>query len=73
MEINGSVYNSGNISQRDVDVEGQTSVLSSNLFLDHVGEVTLTLNSDELSWKSVYSLDNVSSFFFLSCILILSP
>ncbi|PPS07477.1 hypothetical protein GOBAR_AA13177 [Gossypium barbadense] len=38
MEINGSVYNSGNISQRNVDAEGQTSVLSSNLFLDHVGE-----------------------------------
>lgn len=61
MEINGSVYNSGNISQRNVDAEGQTSVLSSNLFLDHVGEVTLTLNSDGLSWKSLYSLDNDGS------------
>ncbi|MBA0718473.1 hypothetical protein Golax_006220 [Gossypium laxum] len=61
MEINGSVYNSGNISQRNVDAEDQTSVLSSNLFLDHVGEVTLTLNSDGLSWKSLYSLDNDGS------------
>ncbi|KAE8703474.1 Ceramide kinase [Hibiscus syriacus] len=57
MEINGGRCNSGNKSQ----VEGEISVLSSNLFLDHVGEVTLTFDSDGLSWKSLDSLDNDGS------------
>lgn len=35
------------------------SVLNSNLFLEHVGEVSLTLNSDGLSWKLLESLQNV--------------
>ncbi|KAI3458341.1 hypothetical protein Pfo_015004 [Paulownia fortunei] len=34
------------------------SVLSSTLFLDHVGEVVLTHTSDGLSWKLVESLHN---------------
>ncbi|KAI4323726.1 hypothetical protein L6164_023309 [Bauhinia variegata] len=37
------------------------SVLNSNMFLDHVGEVTLTFNSDRLSWKLIESLDNDNS------------
>ncbi|KAE8657186.1 Ceramide kinase [Hibiscus syriacus] len=57
MEINGGLCNSGNKSQ----VEGEISFLSSNLFLVHVGEVTLTFDSDGLSWKSLDSLDNDGS------------
>ncbi|KAK8657877.1 hypothetical protein V6N13_036096 [Hibiscus sabdariffa] len=57
MEINGGRCNSGDKSQ----VEGEISVLSSDLFLDHVGEVTLTFNSDGLSWKSHDSFDNDGS------------
>ncbi|KAG8381560.1 hypothetical protein BUALT_Bualt06G0134300 [Buddleja alternifolia] len=36
----------------------QGSVLSSSFFLDHVGEVVLTHDSDGLSWKLVESLHN---------------
>ncbi|GMJ05940.1 ACCELERATED CELL DEATH 5 [Hibiscus trionum] len=61
MEIDGGHCNSGNNSNRSAEVEGEISVLSSNLFLDHVGEVTLTLNSDGLSWKSLDSFDNDGS------------
>ncbi|GMJ00171.1 ACCELERATED CELL DEATH 5 [Hibiscus trionum] len=57
MEINGGRCNSGDKSQ----VEGEISVLSSDLFLDHVGGVTLTFNSDGLSWKSLDSFDNDGS------------
>ena len=41
------------------DPDGKASILSSTLFLDEVGEVVLTFNSDGLSWKSVEPLDNV--------------
>ncbi|XVF08508.1 hypothetical protein REPUB_Repub07fG0009200 [Reevesia pubescens] len=61
MEINGGDCNSGNKSQRHGQVEGEASVLSSSLLLDHVGEVTLTLNSDGLSWKSLDSFDTGAS------------
>ncbi|GLT83963.1 hypothetical protein SLE2022_022240 [Rubroshorea leprosula] len=37
------------------------SNLSSNLSLDNVGEVTLTLNSDGLSWKLLDPMENVGS------------
>ncbi|KAL0298344.1 UNVERIFIED_CONTAM: Ceramide kinase [Sesamum radiatum] len=37
------------------------SVSSSNFFLDHVGEVVLTHNSDGLSWKLVGSLHTYTS------------
>lgn len=40
-------------------LEDEGSVLNSNLFLEHVGEVSLTLNSDGLSWKLLESLHNV--------------
>lgn len=39
-------------------LEDEGSVLNSNLFLEHVGEVSLTLNSDGLSWKLLESLHN---------------
>ncbi|KAK7271560.1 hypothetical protein RJT34_27566 [Clitoria ternatea] len=38
--------------------DGEALILSSTLFLDHVGEVVLTFHSDCLSWKSLNSLDN---------------
>ncbi|PQQ00104.1 ceramide kinase [Prunus yedoensis var. nudiflora] len=41
--------------------DGQASSLSCTLFLDHVGEVALTFNSDGLSWKLVEPLDNDDS------------
>ncbi|RZC74448.1 hypothetical protein C5167_049928 [Papaver somniferum] len=61
MEINGDGY--GEISAFDpemkMDVNGGDELgLSPNLFLDNVGEVILTINSDELSWKSPASTDN---------------
>ena len=44
----------------EVDVEGQG--LSLNFFLDHVGEVVLTLKSDGLSWELIESTSIVSIF-----------
>lgn len=44
---------------------GEAPLLSSNLFMDQVGEVVLTLNSDGLSWNSLDSPENVI-FFSLS-------
>lgn len=72
MEINGGDCNSGDISQRNVQVEGEAPVLSSSVYLDHVGDVTLTLNSDGLSWKSLDSFDSVS-FLYLVCLRIEVP
>ncbi|XP_022737150.1 ceramide kinase-like [Durio zibethinus] len=60
MEINGGACNSED-KRRNAQVEGEASVLSSNVLLDHVGEVTLTLHSDGLSWKSLDSFDNGAS------------
>ncbi|VFQ72768.1 unnamed protein product [Cuscuta campestris] len=40
------------------DVDSQGSVLSSNLFLDGVGEVVVALDSDGLSWGSPESMSN---------------
>lgn len=45
----------GNNSPPDVQFE---SILTCNFFLDHLGEVTLTLNSHALSWKFLDSLNN---------------
>ncbi|KAK9095220.1 hypothetical protein Scep_026689 [Stephania cephalantha] len=39
-------------------MDGEASAMSSNLFLDHVGKVVLSINSDGLSWKSVDSINN---------------
>ncbi|KAK9913987.1 hypothetical protein M0R45_037786 [Rubus argutus] len=41
--------------------DGRTSVLSCTLSLDHVGEVSLTFNSDGLSWTLLEPLDNDDS------------
>ncbi|GMH08767.1 hypothetical protein Nepgr_010607 [Nepenthes gracilis] len=38
---------------RDRQFDGESSILSSALFLDHVGEVVLSVNSTGLSWKPV--------------------
>ncbi|KAL5812591.1 hypothetical protein ACOSQ3_027541 [Xanthoceras sorbifolium] len=46
-------------SNDDGDIEA--SVLSSNLFLDYVGEVVLTHNSDGLSWKLLETFKNEGS------------
>ncbi|XWS60125.1 hypothetical protein CRYUN_Cryun07bG0007500 [Craigia yunnanensis] len=61
MEINGGGCNSEDKSHRYAQVEGEASVVSSNVLLDHVGEVNLTFNSDGLSWKSLDSFDNGGS------------
>ncbi|XVF11240.1 hypothetical protein REPUB_Repub08aG0009400 [Reevesia pubescens] len=45
----------------EAQVKGEASVLSSNVLLDRVGEVTLTLNSDGLSLKSLDSSNNGGS------------
>ncbi|KAM6598396.1 hypothetical protein CsatA_018005 [Cannabis sativa] len=49
-----------NISQQPHEHDafvGETSSLSSTVLLDHVGEVSLTFNSDGLSWKLLGSSD----------------
>ncbi|XVE56428.1 hypothetical protein DITRI_Ditri04bG0008200 [Diplodiscus trichospermus] len=61
MEINEGDCNSQDKSLRNGQVEGEASVLSSNLFLNHVGEVTVTLYSDGLSWKLLDSLEDDGS------------
>ncbi|XP_010532231.1 PREDICTED: ceramide kinase isoform X2 [Tarenaya hassleriana] len=43
------------------DRDGGSSVMSGNFFLDYVGEVILTQNSNGLSWKSLDSSDNEGS------------
>ncbi|KAI3921590.1 hypothetical protein MKW92_027050 [Papaver armeniacum] len=61
MEINGNGYEeiSAFDPEMKMDVIGGDELgLSPNLFLDNVGEVILTINSDELSWKSLASTDN---------------
>ncbi|OMO98210.1 hypothetical protein COLO4_14061 [Corchorus olitorius] len=51
METNEGYCKSEDKSQREPRVEGEASVLSSNVFLDHAGEGTLTLHPDGLYWK----------------------
>ncbi|XP_062163725.1 ceramide kinase isoform X2 [Alnus glutinosa] len=53
MERNGDDGIVGENSQPRAECDGQSSALSSILFLDHVGQVILTFNSDGLSWKLV--------------------
>lgn len=58
----------GDFITRDDDSQANTqfigaeepSILTSSFFLDHVGEVSLTLKPDGLSWKLMDSLCNVS-------------
>uniref|UniRef100_A0A5B7ADM8 Putative ceramide kinase n=1 Tax=Davidia involucrata TaxID=16924 RepID=A0A5B7ADM8_DAVIN len=62
-ETNGDCF-LGDKPDPNVQFDGGEPVLSSNLFLDHVGEVVVTLNSDGLSWKlveSIYSEQDGSS------------
>lgn len=60
MESNGDVCSSPNLSHPEMErLTGQASALSSNVFLDRVGEVCLSLNSDGLSWTLHDSLENV--------------
>ncbi|CAH9060182.1 unnamed protein product [Cuscuta epithymum] len=48
----------GGASHPIADIDSESSILSSNLFLDGVGEVVVTLNSDGLSWRSAESMSN---------------
>ncbi|XP_031281217.1 ceramide kinase-like [Pistacia vera] len=60
MEINGD----NNIVENELAVEEgdcEAPILNSSVFLDHVGEVLLTHNSDGLSWKPLTSFDNDGS------------
>ncbi|MFS7996283.1 putative ceramide kinase [Helianthus anomalus] len=41
--------------------EEKPSILTSNFFMDQVGEIVLTLKSDMLSWESLDSLSNEDS------------
>ncbi|KAG5558310.1 hypothetical protein RHGRI_008291 [Rhododendron griersonianum] len=56
MEKNGDFSGGDNKSLPDVQINGENPVLTSNLFLDLVGEVVLTINSDGLSWNLVESI-----------------
>lgn len=68
MEREGNDCVVGNISLTASPFDGEASILSSTLSLDHVGEVILTFNSDRLSWKLVESLDNdVSTCLGIKC------
>ena len=80
MEREGNDCVVGDTSLTASPFDGEASILSSTLLLDHVGEVTLTFHSDRLSWKLVEPLDNVSPIGLhlkglctcLACLLILS-
>lgn len=70
MERNGDDGIVGENSQPRAECDGQASAMSSTLFLDHVGQVILTFNSDGLSWKLVKSFNSVSSFTFFSDVIL---
>ncbi|KAH6818134.1 Diacylglycerol kinase family protein [Perilla frutescens var. frutescens] len=58
MEINGSGFMGGNSPQNPDFSDGdRPSVSSCEFLLGRIGEVVLTLTSDELSWKLVDSLN----------------
>ncbi|GAV75704.1 DAGK_cat domain-containing protein [Cephalotus follicularis] len=61
MEINGDDCIIQDASLPNATFDGESSVLRSSLFLDHVGEVSMVLNSDGLSWKLIESSDNDGS------------
>ncbi|KAG2692213.1 hypothetical protein I3760_08G041900 [Carya illinoinensis] len=52
------------VADAEVDGKAQSSALSSTLFLDRVGQVILTFNSDGLSWSMVQSFNNDESSCF---------
>lgn len=58
MDRNSDDDDDGNALQ-NASFNGEAPLLSSNLFMDQVGEVVLTLNSDGLSWNSLDSPENV--------------
>lgn len=60
----------GDDSQADVLLQGEAPAACSNLFLDLVGEVALSLDSEGLSWKSVGSRNDVCFSAWLSLTLI---
>lgn len=60
MEGDGNGSALGDESPQNLQSDGEASFLSGNLFLDHVGEVTLTQNPDGLSWKLLESSENES-------------
>lgn len=47
-----------NVGVQDVEAP---SILRSTLFLDHVGDVVLTLDSEGLSWDLLDSFETVST------------
>ncbi|KAL9409400.1 hypothetical protein AB3S75_047733 [Citrus x aurantiifolia] len=57
MDRNSDDDDDGNALQ-NAPFNGEAPLLSSNLFMDQVGEVVLTLNSDGLSWNSLDSPEN---------------
>lgn len=73
MERNGDCL-LGDNSHPKAAFDRGNSVLSSNIFLDKVGEVVLTHNSDGLSWKLIDASPGVrfleiTSEFFCSILL----
>ncbi|KAK7401435.1 hypothetical protein VNO78_12918 [Psophocarpus tetragonolobus] len=58
MEREGNDCFVGNTSLTASPFDGEASILSSTLLLDHVGEVTLTFRSHGLSWNLNEPLDN---------------
>lgn len=61
MDRNSDDDDDGNALQ-NAPFNGEAPLLSSNLFMDQVGQVVLTLNSDGLSWNSLDSPENVIFF-----------
>ena len=50
------------IAEDKCEPHGETAISSFNFFLDLVGEVTLTFNSDGLSWEALEPFSVVSAF-----------
>lgn len=66
MERNKDVYTEEIESHPILQRDGEMGVMSSNFYLDHVGEVLLTFNSEKLSWELLASVErelNASSCF----------
>ncbi|KAK4285214.1 hypothetical protein QN277_001942 [Acacia crassicarpa] len=61
MERDGNHDIAEDKSHPDALLNGEPARSSCNLFLDHVGEVTLTFNSNGLSWEAVELLVNETS------------
>ncbi|XP_052174181.1 ceramide kinase isoform X2 [Diospyros lotus] len=57
MERNGDRFE-GDKSHPAVPISGETPAVNMTFFLDQVGEVVLTLNSDGLSWNPIKSIHN---------------